>query len=365
MKSMFFKVVTAGILIFLITGCSTPKVSVSKDVIITPTVTESSTPAASAVITEGEPESTSTSVATAAVATVSKTTTPAVSVISPTPELPFQPEISSKQYKVDFPDVAGNIPDLNIELNTTLPDLPDQLPVYQMVKPEITLESVAALGAKFGLNGKVTQGPENFLMLDQDSDANLMVFIPTGTIHYVMSSKMYPKNTPVFPSDEEVKKIAADFLVQRDLLPEGWVVDRVEVGGRSRGMISHLWVGFKQATNLIGPGPQHSVRIGDGGEVIDVFINPTNPAALPVLETLKAKSTGQAYQEMKTDMRYVIAPKGTKTVKIQSVELYYWLEPIDEGQDYIAPVFVFKGICQDAEGKELDNPFTGIVEALN
>ena len=53
----------------------------------------------------------------------------------------------------------------------------------------------------------------------------------------------------------------------------------------------------------------------------------------------------------------------TKKVIIESVSIAYWLEPFDKGQEYVVPVYVFKGKSFDAYDKELSS-FTGWAEAI-
>jgi len=66
---------------------------------------------------------------------------------------------------------------------------------------------------------------------------------------------------------------------------------------------------------------------------------------------------------MKTNKNYYVSAE-TKKVKINNVVIAYWLEPADEGQDYIVPVYKFNGQCLDENGKQLDTPFTDVIEAL-
>jgi hypothetical protein len=76
-----------------------------------------------------------------------------------------------------------------------------------------------------------------------------------------------------------------------------------------------------------------------------------------------AKSVQQAYQELLTDKIYY-APIESRKVKINNVTIAYWLESIGKGQDYVAPVYIFKGTCLDESGKQLDTPFIDVIEAL-
>jgi hypothetical protein len=263
----------------------------------------------------------------------------------------------------------GDIPAVSFELAAQLPDFSDKLLVYRMVKPEITEEFVKALATKFGLAGEVSGGNKNFLVSDNKTRTYLEVYKATGTIRYYklsyfdLPSEIILKMPPVLPSDEEALKIATDFLVEKDLLPEGDAAYKVEVGGSFGNIPLHLLVSFKHAIQIMGPGALHAVRIGDGGEVVEVFINPTNPLVLPPLEMAAAKPIQQAYQVMQAAKNYV-APKDARSVKIDNVSIAYWIEATDIGQDYVAPVYIFRGTCFDGTGKQLGSPFVDVIEAL-
>jgi hypothetical protein len=263
----------------------------------------------------------------------------------------------------------GTLPAVSFELSAPLPDFPDKLQVYKMVKPEINEKYVKALGAKFGLEGEISEWPENFLMGNDKTRTYLQVYKSTGTFKYTEFPKLYPdsetvlKSPPVLPPDAEALKIATDFLVERDLLPKGDVAYRVDVGASFGEIPTCLLVSFQHAIEIAGPGARHGLRIGDRGEVVQVFINPTNPLELPPLEMVAVKSVQQAYLEMKNNTNYHV-PAASRKVKIDSVAVAYWLEAIGEGQDYVAPVYKFQGSCFDAFGKQLEVPFVSIMEAV-
>lgn len=261
------------------------------------------------------------------------------------------------------PPVEGTVQRVKFELAAPLTEFPDAMQVYEMVKPAVTEDYVLALATKFGLKGELSSGEDTFLISDNETDTILQVYKATGTFRYGSPSKMYPGGTPNLPSDEEALKIATDFLVQRDLLPRGDVASKVTAGGKANGVTTHLLVSFDHTVGITGPGARHGVRIGDGGEVIQVFINPTNPLDLPPHAMMKVKSSEQAFEEMKAERRYYAGTE-TQKVVIDSVFVAYWLEPIDEGQEYVVPAYVFKGRCFDTAGKQLEDTFVEVVEAL-
>jgi hypothetical protein len=266
-----------------------------------------------------------------------------------------------------IPQIMGELPKLNFELASNIPDFPDKQQVYKMVKPDVTVEYVKALGAKFDLTGEMSEGTENFLLSDNKNKTYLEVYKATGTFRYfkqsyfeIPSASLIQK-PPILPSDVEALKIATDYLVERDLLPRGDVAYKVDVGDSFGEIPTTLLVSFKHSIEIIGS--KHGVRIGDGGEVVDVFINPTNPLELPLQEMVEVKSVQQAYEEVKFGNNYS-APSKARNVKIDNITIAYWLEAPSKEQDYVIPVYVFKGTCSDSDGKQLKDPFVAVVEAV-
>jgi hypothetical protein len=271
----------------------------------------------------------------------------------------------TSKYAIDFPAPAGGLPEVTFELTVSQSDLPAQLTVYRMLKPEITAEYFDTLVAKFGMNGEIKRSETGgFSIKDSNSGAYLDVYGATGTVMYTMDSKLYPKEKPVLPSDEEAKVIATDFLSETGLLLEGDVASTVSKGGTSAAYgTAHLLVGFTHAFERAGPGAKCGVRIGNNGEVVAVFVNPTNPLKMPVEEGVPIKPMEQAVEQMQTSYSYLL-PLEARKVKITGAKIAYWLEPIDKGQEYIVPVYIFKGRCFDQNDQQTEGSFQGYAQAV-
>jgi hypothetical protein len=280
------------------------------------------------------------------------------------------PTQNSPKYTISgLQPMMGKGPSMSFELTIPLPDLPGKLPVYKMVYPELNEEYMKNLGAKFGLTGEVMQDSSGFAMQNKETGAYLSIQRPTGTIKYDLvpyfdtPSEVLIKNPPVLPSDTDALKIATDFLAERDLLPRGNVAYKAYVGDRFGNIPTTLLVSFKKIIETVGPGASQRVCIGDGGKIVQVFLNPANPLELPVLETVAVKSIQQAYEEVKAG-KYYFAPSEARKVDINNTTTAYWLEAIDTNQEYVAPVYIFRGTCLDSDGKQLTDPFSAIIEAM-
>jgi hypothetical protein len=239
-----------------------------------------------------------------------------------------------------------------------LPDFPESIQVYRMVDPDVTFEKVAGIGTKLGMTGEISERDDSFVMNDHRTGAHLVVFKATGAFQYDIASALYPEETPVLPSFEEAGLIATDYLSERGWLAGGVELNEVVVGGTmGNGTPAHLLVrfdypidGYKFAAN------KYSLRIGHGGEVVSVFINPVKYdfARMAALKPVK-----QAYRELKAT-RGKFAGVSKLWVSIDDVYVAYWLDGVMRAQDYIYPVYVFMGHSYPGH-----NDFTGWVEATD
>ncbi len=243
------------------------------------------------------------------------------------------------------------------DLAIPLPEFPQNIRVYKMIKPDITIEDVTEIGASLGMTGEVGENDKSYLMSNNETGAFLTVFKATGAFRYHISSRLFPGETPVLPSYEEAALIATNFLAERGWLDDGVKINSVVVGGEANGVPSHLLVIFDRPVDgyqFQFAADKDALRIGDGGEVVAVFINPVK---YEFYKMAALKPVKQAYRDLKKT-RDEFTQVGTLWVSIDSVSIAYWLDGVLSEQDYIYPVYVFKG--QRHPGQ--DN-YTGRVEA--
>jgi hypothetical protein len=276
-------------------------------------------------------------------------------------------------YKVNLPSPAGNVRSVLFETPATWPDFPDQIQVYQKIKPDVTLEYVKNLASELDLNGEIKQGSGSYTI--QVGIKGLTVF-SSGGIEYANETDV--KEKPILPSEEEAIAIATNAINKIGLLPEGVKGTSYGIGeSAAMGVTEGVWpisilIGFKRTINgkyFAGPGAKYQVRIGNAGEVKQMLINPIKYSPL---EMVSLKPVDQAFEEMKTAQKYLVPLKANKVI-INDIAIAYWLDSITTDQVYIAPIYSFSGQCLDASGNILYNnsfgqqkeeKFTGNVEAV-
>ncbi|MFC2000390.1 hypothetical protein ACFLXE_06510 [Chloroflexota bacterium] len=66
-------------------------------------------------------------------------------------------------------------------------------------------------------------------------------------------------------------------------------------------------------------------------------------------------SSSEAYNRLATgEVAYAVHPECERVV-LEEACLSYWMEPSPEKQEYVVPIYEFKGKCLDKEGKYLED----------
>jgi len=295
-----------------------------------------------------------------------------------------------------YPPTAGPSGNPSFELAATDLFANNTMMVYKVENPVVTTDSVREIGRKLGFEGSAgyIDRDTKIAMLDEGAEEvrQLSVWVNSGAVEYaiVYPDKLYPPEPPNLPSEEEAGQIAIDFLAQSGLLPPDSTVggscevevvtggtyaieeeapqEGVEEGGETEPevveeYVAHLLVRFHRQIDgfpVTGAGNQLGVRIGDEGEVITILkvwreVTPYNEVVVKIPE--------QAYQELKSGAGSYDVPLDCEKVVVEQVYLAYWMEPLDQHQEYVVPVYEFKGKCLDKDGEYLED-FTGWCEAV-
>lgn len=287
----------------------------------------------------------------------------------------------SSPLHIELPVLEGTAENVTFELTAAILPEHDRMMVYKTVPPNVTLESVAELGKRLGLNDAPYKRRDKIAVTGQVNNGTsvAIVSINSGGIEYNAAGKegLYPSTEPGLPSDEEAKQIAVDFLMESGLMPPEEEVGelRVRSGGSSwkarvvdgeivEEYTSHLLVEVPRIIDgfpVGGAGAKFGLRIGAGGEVLRLLMvwREVEP-----YKEMEIKTARQAYHELEEiGIRYT--PSGCEKVIVDEVSLGYWMEPMDVKQEYVVPVYVFEGEGLDESGEVIDPDFIGWVEALD
>ncbi|KRC88870.1 hypothetical protein ASE25_13715 [Terrabacter sp. Root85] len=230
------------------------------------------------------------------------------------------------------------------------------LPVFELGRPRLDLERVAALAADLlQLRGEVTEDGDRLSV----SDENLVleVFTASGELFAADRSQLHnPSLRPVLPTPDEAYALARGLMERHDLAPRtGDLVELVELGPggthvaararrraradrrtRQLDVQARFTLGIRnpgvdsepKVLPVIGGGGKLSFTFGDGGRLIGAnggfrpVGDPTFVDALDVDEAFERLGSGD-------------------TLDREGAYLAYYLAPGDVGQTVLTPVWVF------------------------
>ncbi len=249
------------------------------------------------------------------------------------------------------------------ELTGSLPEIPQNVMSYKIIPPGITTDYVSSIGETLGFTGQVSITDSNIITMSKpDAQELLRVYVNSGAIEYTCLSELFPVS-PDLPDYEQAIEIAIHFLENSDLWHSDLVVDEVTVGGTAQGKASHLLVRFSryiEGIPLTGPGNIFAVRIGDNGKVIQLL------ARYPEIEPDKEVQCIDpeiAFDKLKDGEGIFSLPVDCKKVEINTISPGYYMDIIEEKQEYLIPYYIFQGDCKNSKGDSIQD-FTGWVKAV-
>jgi len=238
--------------------------------------------------------------------------------------------------------------------------------VYKFVQNNLSEEDFKALASQLGMSGTVERDEEAARFVMRDGQKELRMEWETGMWEYWDYEKSRKDPDPdAIPSDDEVARIAAEFLKENGWLPDDFRLQAVTHLTEARGFSAPITIGkVAYFYRYIGDVPvlgvsRIGVQVGENGEIISIskFFKDIEPAGNMSLKTVAA-----AYDEVKSGNAVVRTdnPNVTKAA-IQDVKLYYWEDAGSiSDQPYLQPVYVFT--AQATEGAT--ETLTAIVPAI-
>ena len=228
----------------------------------------------------------------------------------------------------------------DFKYNGPFPKTPSRMLIYKIVPPNITDEYVRGLAEKhFGISGDtpITRSRRiGFYLLR--TDTHIFRLEPrTGFFTFRKLEEKgtrYSKNREDYPSDEECKKIAAEFIKSRGLLEVGMyfgsIAENLGSGGMSVGF-GRLINGYKTLDGGI------SVQVGINGEIVR-FSKKWYEVVPWKMATIKTAE--QAFKELVEGkpalvMAFRPQPKG----KVKEITLRYY-HP-GRLEEYVQPIYYF------------------------
>jgi predicted small secreted protein len=278
---------------------------------------------------------------------------------------------SSKVNAKDIPYVfegvmslgISNAPPVDIELNTTLPDLPDKLPVYKVIRPNIDDDFAADMAENLGFSvePEPLKGGERAVYTYKQDGKTLEINLDGSIAFYGKDDLIKPAN---MPSEQECISIAKDWLNKYGLYPSGTVsieastYAQVEEWNMSTGQISGSYIAGILVKFKVDVGQYElytggvSIAVGDNGEILKVTID------APILEEYTSayiKTAEEAFNLLSAYLSSPVAAPPEARECLANMRAFSRLElnqisigyQYTASRDYGLPILVFKGNAYD------------------
>lgn len=226
----------------------------------------------------------------------------------------------------------------DFKYNGTFPKTPSKMLIYKIVPPNITDDYVRDLAEKhFGIPQDTPLRRSKRVGLYLLRTDTHMFRLEPGTGFFTFQKleekgASYSKNREDYPSEEECKKIAAEFIKSRELFEEGIYFRRIWSRPSSGGIsvrFGRIINGYKTWEGGI------SVRVGINGEIMRVSkkwyeVVPWKMAPI--------KTAEQAFKELENGGRafFVDHARG----RVNEITLRYY--QTHKLENYVQPVYYFK-----------------------
>jgi hypothetical protein len=259
-------------------------------------------------------------------------------------------------------EVLGGQSTSKIVLNTAMMKSPDHVTLYKTIPPKVTKADAIAFAKKFNMtdfsesNEGLSIGGDTVVSVSSNDMRYNVMLSSNGGQDFSDSQRVdNPNGVDILenlPSDNDAEKIATTFLKERGLFPEGAVFggtmhNKAYGSNQSGGAPVVTWedilVGYTREINgMKVEGTQFMVEIGAHGDVISFFANWKNyePAGdYPI------KSGEAAFEELKQKGATAVnaGPNKLDSVSINQAYLAYHTTALAYHEDYLEPVWVFKG----------------------
>jgi hypothetical protein len=254
-------------------------------------------------------------------------------------------------------DVAGSY-SYQMDLTTSMPANLGKILVYKTIPPDVDKGTTLAFAKKFNVTGTLRG---DTVIQSDDLVYGVQLSKNSGSAEYMNANRPNKEmDAPeMLPSDKEAVEIATRFLKERALLPEGAYFSRTEreyarstdKNGNEIRHYGRIEVWFdRKLNNLEVEGTQLSVTIGGNGDIIEYY---TNWRDYSPYKEYPIKSPEAAFEELKKQ-GIPIGLNKPDTVLIDTVYLAYATKAGAFKEEYLEPVWVFKGEAL-AKGSPIKN----------
>jgi hypothetical protein len=242
-------------------------------------------------------------------------------------------------------DIAGRVSH-NLVLLKPIKKDKNAIMVYRTLPPIVNDGKTLEYAKKFNVTGTLK---ESAVVQSKDLRYAIEISKKSGSVRYMDQNRPNSDmdSPDKLPTDDDAIKIAMRFLKERDLYPES-AVDPTPVrenaytlGRGDEIYFGQIGVWYHRLLNgLKVEGTQLVVYVGGNGDVIGYYANWRN---YEPFEELPTNSPETAFEQLKVKGVAIGMNRKDATVSIDDVYLAYQTMPGVKTEEYLQPVWVFKG----------------------
>ncbi len=243
-------------------------------------------------------------------------------------------------------------------LNITIPEYPEKIVVYSVVKPDYTYEWASSLADNLGLPNEILDMDSAFYAGENDAKTNYFaVHKDTATIAF----QKFGNRVGMPLSETKSKAIVDEFLQKNSLIhPDALepqitynIIETIDPYGTPQVTGKTSVVSFPRTLNgLTVWNSQLQVELDSDGNVVGIFSNWRDYA--PYKE-YKLKSMKSAFRELQ-NKSFAVNNVEPDQVVITDVTLGYYSHAAIVHENYLQPVYVFGGYTQTGNAIQSFDP---------
>ncbi|MBP2132475.1 hypothetical protein J2128_000396 [Methanomicrobium sp. W14] len=240
-------------------------------------------------------------------------------------------------------------------LNVLSKESQDSVMIYKTVSPVVNKEVTLEYAKIFNVNGTFLSGTAGTVIQSDDLRYAIEISKESGLVIYSDFRRPNVKQDApeYFPSDEEAIEAATRFLKEKGLYPEGATepIAQPEYTYSSGKNITYGQIGVWYNRYLDGlevKGTQLDVGVGGNGDIIEYFANWREYEPYKKYPVI---TVDKAFENLKSEGVYVGKDSQDALVSIDEVYLAYHTKAGAYTENYLEPVWVFKGNVMNEDNK--------------
>jgi hypothetical protein len=246
----------------------------------------------------------------------------------------------------------------NYSLETSVPVASGNAFIYTPVKSEYNKEWVSSLAKSLGMSGNILETDDIFYA--DDIDAKQFYFVVQKNTSMISFQKLN-RNSDIVQSETRSQSAADTFLRNYNLMPSEYLETtvannsavRISRTGKNQVISKTNVIWYPQRINGLPVfGARSMVEVDSEGNIITLF---KNWREYEPYKEMSLKSPEDAFKEFR--IRQSGSNLGIpEKVNITRVSLGYQIQKSGNLAEYLEPVYIFEGYCQNGDIQESFNP---------